>query len=136
LLHPLPRPAPPDLFRLVKADDGFRERVVVRIAGAADRGLDAGLGEPLGIANRQVLHPAITVMDEWLRADTRAIVECLFQRNGGETPPAAGAHPASPRSAGRRRRSRKRRPRSPATSPRMSDPPPTVDWGASPRSAA
>src|SRR5262245_53195419 len=67
LFHPLPRPAPPDLFGLVEPDDRFRERVVVRIAGAADRGLDAGLGETLGVPNRQILRPTVAVMDERVR---------------------------------------------------------------------
>ena len=52
LLHPLPWPVPPDLFRLVQADDRFRQRVVVGIAGAADRGLDAGLGEAWAVVDR------------------------------------------------------------------------------------
>ena len=52
LLHPLPRAASPDLFGLVQADDRFRQRVVVGIAGAADRGLDAGLGEAWTVVDR------------------------------------------------------------------------------------
>ena len=42
-------------FGLEQADDGFGQRVVVRIATAADRGPDAGLGQALGVANRQIL---------------------------------------------------------------------------------
>ena len=57
LVHPFPRPASSDLFGLVQADDRFRERVVVRISGAADRRLAASLGQPLGVPNRQVLPP-------------------------------------------------------------------------------
>ena len=49
---PFPWPVPPDLFRLVQADDRFRQRVVVGIAGAADRGLDAGLGEAWAVVDR------------------------------------------------------------------------------------
>src|SRR5215470_18228054 len=37
-------------------------------------------------------HPAITVMDEWLRAGTRAIVEGWFQRIEGEIAPQRARH--------------------------------------------
>jgi len=40
---------------LVKAVDGLGERVVVGIADAADGGLDAGLGQALGIFDRDIL---------------------------------------------------------------------------------
>src|SRR5262249_7612094 len=70
-------------FRLVEPDDRFREGVVVRIAGAADRGLDAGLSDPLGVPNRQTLYPAITVMAERLGTSARAIVERLLQGHRG-----------------------------------------------------
>lgn len=54
LVDAFPRPASVDHFRLVKPDDGLRERVVVRIARAADGPLDAGLGQPLGVVNREI----------------------------------------------------------------------------------
>ena len=50
-----PGPASVDHFGFVEADDGLGQRVVVGVANAADRGLDAGVGEPLGAADRQVL---------------------------------------------------------------------------------
>ena len=50
-----PRPASVDHLGLVEPDDGLGQRVVVGIAYAADRSLDAGLGEPLGVANGQIL---------------------------------------------------------------------------------
>ena len=52
-----PRSARVDHFGLEQADDGLGERVVVGVADAADRGLDAGLGQPLGVADRQVWQP-------------------------------------------------------------------------------
>jgi DNA replication protein DnaC len=49
-------------FGLVQPDDRLGQRVVVEITDATDRGLDARLGEPLGVADRHVLHPAIGVL--------------------------------------------------------------------------
>ena len=40
-----------------EADHRFGERVVIAIADAADRGLDPGLGETLGVANADMLRP-------------------------------------------------------------------------------
>ena len=42
-------------FGLVESDNRFRQRVVVRVADAADGWLDAGLGEALGVFDRDVL---------------------------------------------------------------------------------
>ena len=47
---------------------------------AADRRLDAGLGQPFRVPDRQVLHAPIAVVDQRLRLDERAIVEHLLQR--------------------------------------------------------
>ena len=52
--HGPPRPPPMDEFCLV-AIDGFREGIVVAIADAADRWLNAGFRQALGILDREVL---------------------------------------------------------------------------------
>jgi hypothetical protein len=39
-----------DHLGLVEAVDAFRQRIVVRVALAADRGFDPGVQQPLGIA--------------------------------------------------------------------------------------
>ena len=52
-----PRSAPPDDLGLVEAVDRLGQGVVVAVADAADRGLDAGIGEALGVADRDVLDP-------------------------------------------------------------------------------
>jgi len=52
-----PRSARVDHLGLEQADDRLGERVVVGVADAADRRLDTGLGQPLGVADRQVLQP-------------------------------------------------------------------------------
>ena len=59
-----PRPAPVDDLGLVEAVDRLGEGVVIGIADAADRGLDAGLGQALGVLDRGLLHAAARIMDE------------------------------------------------------------------------
>ena len=50
-----PGAAPMDHLGFVEAVDGFGEGIVVAVTDAADRRLDARLGEPLGIFDRDVL---------------------------------------------------------------------------------
>src|SRR3954464_2271603 len=50
-----PRPAPVDHLGLGEAVDRLRERIVKTVAHAADRGLDPGRSQALGVANRDVL---------------------------------------------------------------------------------
>ena len=44
-----------DDFGFEQAIDGFSERIVITVADAADRWLDAGLKQALAIADREVL---------------------------------------------------------------------------------
>jgi len=53
-----------DDLGLVEAIDRFREGIVVTIADAADRRLDACFREPLGILDRDVLAASVAVMHE------------------------------------------------------------------------
>jgi len=69
-----------DHLGFVEAVDGLGESIVVAVADAADRGLDARRGKPLGIFDRDVLHPAIAVVDEAAAADGPALVQDLLQR--------------------------------------------------------
>ena len=67
VLHRLkraPRPAPVDDLGLIEAIERLGERVVVRVADTANRGLNAGLGQALGVLDRGVLHPPVGVVDE------------------------------------------------------------------------
>jgi len=50
-----PRTAAMDDLRLEQADDRFGERVVVGVTHAAHRRLRAGLGQALGVPDRQIL---------------------------------------------------------------------------------
>ena len=59
-----PRAAAPDDLGLVQTVDGLGERVVVRVADATDRALEARSGETLGIANGRVLGAAVALMDD------------------------------------------------------------------------
>jgi hypothetical protein len=54
-LEATPRPASMDDLRLVEAIDRFGEGVVVGVADAADGRLDPGLGETLGVLDRNIL---------------------------------------------------------------------------------
>jgi hypothetical protein len=64
-------------FGRIDAEDRLGHGVVIGIANAADRRLDAHLGEPLGVADRQVLHVSIAVVNEL--ADVRPGVDRLFE---------------------------------------------------------
>lgn len=65
---------------LVESVDGLGQRVVVGVAHAAHRGLQSGLGQALDVANGDVLHAAVTVMHEPVRADRLAGVQRLLER--------------------------------------------------------
>ena len=60
-----------DDLGLVEADHRLGERVVVGVTSTADRGLDFGLSEPVGVADRQVLKSADALMfvKEWERRE-------------------------------------------------------------------
>lgn len=57
-----PRPTPMNDLGLVKPVDRFCERVVIGVAYAPDRGVDACFCQPLGIANGHVLDTPLRVM--------------------------------------------------------------------------
>ena len=108
-----PRPLPADHLGLEEADHGLGEGVVVAVADAADRRRDAGLGQALGVGDRDVLDAAITVVDE-PAFDRPAGVQRLLEGVEDEAGRRPSATPASRRSAGRRHRPRRRRRRSPS----------------------
>jgi hypothetical protein len=51
-------------LRLVKAVDGLGQCIVVAVAGAAHRGLDSRLQEPLAVANGDVLRAPDSVFSK------------------------------------------------------------------------
>ncbi len=58
----LPWGAPMNQFRLVQAVDRFSRRIIVAVAPAADRRLNAGISQPFAVANADVLGPSIGVV--------------------------------------------------------------------------
>lgn len=71
--------------------DRLSQGVVVRVAGAVDRRLDAAFGKPLTVANRQVLGAAVAVVDQPI--DIAAGGERLLERIEHEVRLHRGAHP-------------------------------------------
>ena len=76
---------PPDAssdidLRLEQTDDCFGEGVVVRVAATADRQRDAGVGQPLCVAHRQLLRAAVDAMHQVARAVIATIVDGLLKR--------------------------------------------------------
>ncbi len=64
---------------LVQPVDGFSQGDVVAIALAADRGLDAGLRQSLGVADRDVLPTTVTMVNQATRAVRLTGVQGLLQ---------------------------------------------------------
>ena len=61
-----PRAAAADDLGFEQADDALGQRIVVRISDAADGAFEPRLGEPVGVADRQVLGAAVAMVDEAL----------------------------------------------------------------------
>ena len=55
LIKTLPGATPADQLGLVQADDRLGQRIVERVATRADRAGRAGVGQPLGVADRQLV---------------------------------------------------------------------------------
>ena len=73
----LPGSTAPNDLGPVEPIDGFGESVVVGIADAADGSFDAGLRQAFRVADREVLHTSVAVVDEIGHA--RPGVERLFE---------------------------------------------------------
>nr|UCK92300.1 hypothetical protein [Raoultella planticola] len=69
-----------DHLGLVEAVDGLGQCVVERVAHAAHRGLQARLGQPLGVSDRHVLDASVAVVDQAIRADRLPRVQRLLER--------------------------------------------------------
>lgn len=107
-----PGPAAVNHLRLEQSDHGFRERVVVRVAAAADRGLNAGFQQALTVANREILYAAIAVL-HWLLITLRlSLADRLLQHIERQIT-AQRTRCASRRSAAKTHRSRRRRTQTP-----------------------
>lgn len=58
-----PRASPVDQLSLVKTIDSFGQSIVIAVTDAANRRLDPGFGQALGVLDREILAAAIAVMD-------------------------------------------------------------------------
>lgn len=68
----------PDLG-LEQAVDRLGKRVVVAVANAANRGLDACLGEAFGVFDRQIRAAAVAVVNPSHTLDRAPLMDSLFQ---------------------------------------------------------
>ena len=64
---------------LVEAVDRLSERIVIRVADAADGRFDAGIDEPLGVAQREVLRTSVTMMHETAALERTSLMQGLLQ---------------------------------------------------------
>ena len=78
-LEVAPRPTTVDDLSFEEAVDRLGQRVVVAVVDAAHGWFDAGLAQPLGVANGQVLRPAVGMVDEPRALDRAAIIVSLFE---------------------------------------------------------
>ena len=76
-----PRSASVDHLGLVEPVDRLGERIVVGIADTADGRLDAGLGQALGIFDREILASAVAMVDEAATMGRSPLVDGLLQGN-------------------------------------------------------
>lgn len=74
-----PRPASMDDLGFVETVDGLGEGVVIAVAYAAHRRLDAGLRQALGVLDRKILTAAIAVMDQAAAVDGATVMDRLLQ---------------------------------------------------------
>src|SRR6478752_6309077 len=89
-----------DHLGFVEAVDCFGESIVVAVADAANRGLDAGLRQALGVFDGDVLAASIAMMDEPATLNRASIVQCLFQGIENEGCMRRPAHPPADDPAG------------------------------------
>ena len=76
----LPRRATVYDLGLEQADDRLRERIVAAVADRSDGRLDARVGKPLGVAQREVLRPAVGMRDQFRVMGRSALVQGLLER--------------------------------------------------------
>lgn len=87
-----PRAAPMDHLGLEQANHRLGERVIVGISDATDGGFDTCLGETLGVADADVLRPAVGVTDETAAGERAALVQGLLQGIEHEVSPGGARH--------------------------------------------
>ena len=68
-----------DQFSLEEAIDRLGERIVIVVSDAADRRFDASIQQALGVANADILNPAIGMMYQAAAALRAPLAESLFE---------------------------------------------------------
>ena len=79
-LQASPRAAGSNHLGLVQPGDGLGQGVIVRIANAPDRLLDAGLGQAFGVADGEILRPSVAMMDQGVARAHHTVVQGLLER--------------------------------------------------------
>ena len=87
-LQGLSRQAALDRFGFVQPVDRLGQGVVVSVSNAPHRGLNAGFGQALGVADADVLRALVAMVHEPAVLARPALVQCLLQRVEDEP----GAH--------------------------------------------
>ena len=100
------RPGSEDLddLGLERADEAFGERIVPGMPDAAGRDVDPGLGQPLGVSDRQIVTAAVRVMDQFNRSPMGSFTDSLTLAPRERSPWSSRWKRASRRSFGQRRR--------------------------------
>ncbi len=88
---------------LVEAVDRLGESVVVGISDTADGGIDAGLGQTLGVADADILRPTVRMMNQAAAMSGPSFMQRLFESFEDEARIAPSGSPASRRCDERRR---------------------------------
>ena len=87
-----PRATPMDDLGLEQANHRLGERIIVGISNATDGGFDTCLGETLGVADADVLRPAVGVTDKTAAGERAALVQGLLQGIEHEVGPGGARH--------------------------------------------
>ena len=75
----VPRSTAVDQFGFEQAVDRLGQRIVVGIADASDRGFDADLGKPLGLADADILRTPIAMVDQPSPLRGPPVMQRLFE---------------------------------------------------------
>src|SRR5690606_29011860 len=79
ILQGAPGAALPDHLRLEETNYGLGQGVIVRVALAAHRRLNACFCEAFGVPNRQVLHATVAMVYQAVSGDFVSFIDCVLQ---------------------------------------------------------
>src|SRR5690606_14560537 len=99
-LEAAPGPPTVDDLGLEEPVDRLGQRVVVAVTDAANRRLDARLGQPFSVFDRQILAAAVAVVNQPYALDRAAVMDRLFEGIKDEPGIRRGADPPADNLAG------------------------------------